>query len=248
MTAILIFFVAHWFISLFTQTFFLHRYGAHRMFALSRFAERCFYLMTFAAQGTSFLVPRAYIVLHRMHHAFSDTDQDPHSPHFFTDPLRMMWQTKLIYGALVTRKASPLPQFAIGLPEWESLDKFGDWMPTRLAWAAFYVWFYFHFAPSAWLFLLLPVHFLMGVLHGAIVNWCGHRYGYRNFSIRDKSRNTLPVDVLMLGELYQNNHHRYPNRLDFAVRWFEFDPVYPVIWLLRQAHIVRPVPSVAESE
>ena len=30
-------------------------------------------------------------------------------------------------------------------------------------------------------FLLLPVHFLMGPFHGAIVNWAGHKYGYRNF-------------------------------------------------------------------
>jgi len=30
MTAILIFFFAHWTLSIFAQTFFLHRYGAHR--------------------------------------------------------------------------------------------------------------------------------------------------------------------------------------------------------------------------
>src|SRR5215831_13048494 len=201
--AILIFFIAHWFLSMFMQTFFLHRYAAHRMFVLSRSAERFFYVMTFVAQGTSFLVPRAYAVLHRMHHAFSDTAQDPHSPHFFTGPLRMMWQTKLVYASLVTRKLAPPPQFGADYPEWEFLDKFGDSMFTRLAWAAGYVWFYLHFSPSAWLLLLLPIHFLMGVIHGAIVNWCGHRYGYRTFSIRDKSRNTLPLDVLTMGELYQ---------------------------------------------
>jgi stearoyl-CoA desaturase (delta-9 desaturase) len=116
------------------------------MFALSRPAERFFYLMTFISQGTSFLVPRAYAVLHRMHHAFSDTEQDPHSPHFFTDPFRMMWQTKLVYAALVTGKLTPRVQFGGDLPEWERLDKFGDSMFTRLAWATFYVWFYTHFA------------------------------------------------------------------------------------------------------
>jgi stearoyl-CoA desaturase (delta-9 desaturase) len=91
------------------------------------------------------------------------------------------------------------------------------------------------------LFALLPVHFLMGVLHGAIVNWCGHRYGYRNFSIRDKSRNTLPVDFLMMGELFQNNHHTNPNGPHFAARWFEIDPTYPVIVVLRRFGIIRPL-------
>jgi len=242
--AILFFFTAHWFLSLFSQTFFLHRYASHKMFALSPFAERSFYLLTFLFQGPSFLVPRAYAVLHRMHHAFSDTREDPHSPHFNSDPFRMMWQTKLHYAGLVKRTVAPPAQFASDVPEWKALDRFGDSMYTRALWGALYFMFYWRFAPSAWLFLLLPFHFLMGVIHGAIVNWCGHRYGYRNFSLGDKSRNTLPIDLLMMGELYQNNHHQNPSRPRFAVRWFEFDPAYPIIWLLKQLGIIRPaVPS-----
>ena len=33
---ILAFFVAHWVLCVFCQTFFLHRYGAHRMFTMSK--------------------------------------------------------------------------------------------------------------------------------------------------------------------------------------------------------------------
>ena len=71
---IFIFLFSHWFLSLFSQTFFLHRYGAHRMFTLSRPAERMFYFLTFITQGASFLVPRAYAILHRMHHADLEFD------------------------------------------------------------------------------------------------------------------------------------------------------------------------------
>src|SRR5687768_5142578 len=114
---IFIFFVAHWFLSLFSQTFFHHRYAAHKMFVMSPFWERFFYFFAFLTQGSSFLVPRAYAVLHRMHHAFSDTKDDPHSPHFFKDPMRMMWQTKNAYSDLVTGKTVPPDQFSANLPE-----------------------------------------------------------------------------------------------------------------------------------
>ena len=44
--AILIFFLAHWYLSLFAQTFFLHRYAAHQMFTMSKFWEKVFYFLS----------------------------------------------------------------------------------------------------------------------------------------------------------------------------------------------------------
>ena len=64
----------------------------------------------------------------------------------------------------------------------------------------------------------------MGPIHGFIVNWFGHLLGYRNYKMQnDNSKNTLPIDFLMMGELYQNNHHKNPQKQNFSVRWFEFD-------------------------
>ena len=94
---ILAFFLAHWYLSLFAQTFFQHRYAAHRMFTMSPLTERVFFLLTYATQGSSFMSPRAYALLHRMHHAYSDTAQDPHSPHNSTNAFTMMWKTRSIY-------------------------------------------------------------------------------------------------------------------------------------------------------
>ena len=57
-------------------------------------AIRFFYFLTYVAQGASFLDPRAYAILHRMHHAYSDTKKDPHSPLSYTNVGTMMWKTK----------------------------------------------------------------------------------------------------------------------------------------------------------
>jgi stearoyl-CoA desaturase (delta-9 desaturase) len=43
----------------------------------------------------------------------------------------------------------------------------------------------------------------------------------------------------MLGELFQNNHHRYPNSANFGKKWFEIDPVYPVMKLMDLLGIIQ---------
>ena len=206
---ILLFFVAHWQLSVFFQTFFLHRYGAHRMITMSKGWERFFHLCTYVTQGSSFLSPRGYAILHRMHHAFSDTPKDPHSPTNYGNAMTMMLATKKRYDDFAYRRVEPEARFDGGFPEWPLVDRLGqNWM-MRVGWGAAYVLFYVKFATAPWMFALLPLHFVMGPIHGAIVNWCGHRYGYRNFDNGDQSRNTLVFDVLTSGELFQNNHHKF---------------------------------------
>ncbi|SFS74901.1 acyl-CoA desaturase [Mucilaginibacter polytrichastri] len=236
---ILIFFLAHWFLSLFFQTFFLHRYASHKMFTTNKFFERTFHVMTFICQGSSFLNPRAYAIMHREHHAYSDTEKDPHSPHFFTDVIQMMWHTVQSFREHEKRLKEPEARFKGNYPEWRLLDYYGSTMVSRIIFGLLYVAFYVAFATQWWMYLLLPIHFMMGPIHGAIVNWCGHKYGYANFDNNDKSKNTTPFDFLMLGELFQNNHHKHPNSANFAKRWFEIDPVYPVMKVMHWARIIR---------
>ena len=66
MLAIILFFLCHWFLSLFFHSFFLHRYASHKMYEISKNWERVFYVSTWLVQGSSYLVPRAYGVMHRM--------------------------------------------------------------------------------------------------------------------------------------------------------------------------------------
>jgi len=116
-----------------------------------------------------------------------------------------------------------------------------DIHPTwRDVWfGAIYTLFYVKFATHGWQYALLPFHFLMGPIHGAIVNWCGHKYGYRNFDNGDLSRNTLVFDFLTSGELFQNNHHKFGMSPDFAARWFEIDPTWQVMRVLAKAGVIE---------
>jgi len=235
---IALFFVAHWQLSVFFQTFFLHRYGAHRMFTMSKGWERFFYLCTYVTQGASFLSPRGYAILHRMHHAFSDTPKDPHSPRNHKNVFAMMLATKHTYDGYAYNRVEPEARFDGGLPTWPAVDRLAQSWVGRLGWGAAYTLVYLRFATSPWMFALLPFHYVMGPVHGAIVNWCGHRFGYRNFENGDDSRNTLAFDFLTAGELFQNNHHKFGMSPNFAVRRFELDPSYQVMRLLAALGII----------
>lgn len=240
MLVILVFFVAHWAAAAFVQVFFLHRYAAHGQFTMSKGWERFFYVLTYLVLGSSYLPPYAYAVLHRMHHAYSDTPRDPHSPRNEGTPLGMILATRRSFDDLAHRRTPIEPRFAGRHPEWPALDRLGWWLPGQVAWAVAYSLVYVVFAPTPWLWLLIPVHVLMALVQGMLVNWCGHRYGYRNFDTRDASTNALPVDLLVLGDMMQNNHHRHPMRTSNAVRWFEVDLAGFAIRGLARVGVVQP--------
>ena len=236
---ILLFFLGHWYISLFFQTFFLHRYASHSMFKMNIFWERSFFFLTFLVQGSSFLQPAAYGAMHRKHHSFSDTKKDPHSPIWSKNIFTFMWETFKEYRYLSTQFLDDVSNSS-DLPRWKLIETLGESMIVRILFVSFYLLLYWIYAPSAWFFLFIPFHIFMGPIHGFIVNWFGHKNGYRNHKeLSDNSRNTLPVDLLMMGELYQNNHHKSPNKPNFSHRWFEFDLGYLIIHVLHTLKVIK---------
>ncbi len=236
---ILLFFIVHWYLALFSQTFFQHRYAAHGAFKMSPFWEKAFFIFAYITQGSSYMSPRAYAIMHRLHHAYTDTELDPHSPKYSSNVFSMMWRTRMIYLQIWKRKTDVEERFSKGVPDWPSFDKWAGGYQSRWLWGGLYITFYVLFAPSPWWFLLLPVTITLGAVHGAIVNWFAHKYGYINYKLKNTSQNVFSPDVLMLGESYHNNHHKHPSAINFGVRWYEFDPVYPVIRLLSWMRIIR---------
>lgn len=237
--AIAIFFISHWYLSLFCQTFFLHRYAAHQMFSMSKAWEKFFYIFTFICQGSSYLSAKAYGILHRMHHAYADTELDPHSPSYDDNLFAMMWRTRKIYNSFFYKKAEAEERFTKNIPDWRPFDRFASSNLMRLAWIGVYIVFYVFFATQWWMYLLIPIHAVMGPFHGVVINWFAHKYGYTNFETTDTAKNFLPVDFLMMGESYHNNHHKYGSRPNFGVKWHEFDPTYPIILLLHKLGVIK---------
>jgi stearoyl-CoA desaturase (delta-9 desaturase) len=239
MEIIIIFFIAHWYLSLFSQSFLQHRYAAHGSFTMNKFWERFFYIFAYITQGSSYMSARAYGILHRMHHAYADTKKDPHSPKNFSNFFSMMWHTRQVFADVMAKRIKIEERFTKNLPDWPFMDKLAHSIPNRILFSLIYVAIYFLFAPYWWLFLLVPIHILMGPVHGTIINWFAHKYGKASFEVNNTSRNFMPVDVLMLGEDYHNNHHKFPSSANFGFKWYEIDPLYYIMLGLESLRIIK---------
>jgi stearoyl-CoA desaturase (delta-9 desaturase) len=58
-------------------------------------------------------------------------------------------------------------------------------------------------------------------------------WGRRRFGTHDDSRNSLWVALLTFGEGWHNNHHAYPQSARHGMAWYEFDPNWYGILVLR---------------
>ena len=206
---------------------------------MSKFWEKFFYILTAIVQGSSFLRPRAYALMHRLHHAYADTEKDPHSPKYSKNVFSMMWQTRKVYNSIRNDKFEFNEKFKDDFTYWPIFEKIVDTWAVRIFWMIVYLLVYIKYNTVLWLYLLLPFHFLMSPIHGAIINWYSHIYGYVNFKLNDTSKNLLPFDFLMMGEGYHNNHHFYGSRANFGIRWYEFDVTFAIICLFNLIGIIK---------
>ena len=244
---IVIFVLVLWYGGLFFQSFFLHRYAAHQTFTMSKTMERITFILTWVFQGSSYLSAYGYGIMHRMHHAYTDTEKDPHSPSHDANMFAMMWKTKNTYQDINNERIQIDTRFTKNVPQWKAFDLFAGSRFSRVFWITSYVLFFAFFVTSLWQWILLPITFLMAPIHGVIINWFAHIYGYANFKMKNTSKNLFPFDFLMMGEGYHNNHHKHASNPNFGVKWHEVDVTFLIIILLNAFGLIKLKPIKVKS-
>jgi stearoyl-CoA desaturase (delta-9 desaturase) len=207
-------------------TVFLHRCQTHRALELGPVPSHFFRFWLWLSTG---MVTREWVAVHRKHHAKCETADDPHSPQ--QRGLRaVLWQGAELYRSETTN-AQTLSSYGQGAPD--------DWLERHV---------YSRF-PGLGIALLLVVNLLLFGFAGlalwavqmawipfwaaGVVNGIGHYWGYRNFEVKDASRNISPWGLLIGGEELHNNHHTYPTAAKFSVKRHEFDIGWLYIRLLQ---------------
>ena len=203
-------------ITIICVTLYLHRGTAHRGIEFNPIVSHFMRLWLWLTTG---MVTKEWVAVHRKHHRYVDTSEDPHSPHTYG-----IWRVLFDGASLYTREARDkkmVDQYGVGTPD--------DWLEKNV---------YSKYSFAGILIMLIIDLVLFGAAGFAIwlcqmvwipfwaagvVNGIGHFWGYRNGDAKDKSRNVVPVDFLVGGELLHNNHHLNPANPKLSVKWFEFD-------------------------
>jgi Fatty-acid desaturase len=213
-------------------TVYLHRDATHRSLDLHP-ALRHFF--RFWIWFTSSMLTREWVAVHRKHHAFVDTEGDPHSP--VTAGLRRI----LLEGAEFYRREARNPdcvqQYAAGTPD--------DWIERRIysrhrnaGIFAFVVLELLLFGVPG--IIMIAVQMLtMPVLAAGVINGFGHSIGYRNYEVDNASRNIIPWGLFIGGEELHNNHHAFPSSAKFSMRPWEFDAGWLCVVVLRSLGLAK---------
>ena len=193
--------------------------GYHRLLTHKGFTTSTWFMRFLATCGALALQsgPITWVTTHRLHHAFTDTERDPHSPRHGTYWSHMGWifrGTAQVQSEATRQKYSP---DLVRDPYLRWLDNY-YYVPVIIVAAAL-------FAIGGWTMVLAGI-FLRTVMawHFTwLVNSATHLWGSRRFETRDDSRNNGIVAALTFGEGWHNNHHAFPRSAKHGFTWKEFD-------------------------
>ncbi len=219
-----------------------HRTLSHRSVRLRKPVEYFTALLgTLAFQGD----PINWVATHRVHHAHSDQEGDPHSTRKGFGWAHIEWLYKPNQN--IPRTNEEFKKYCPDL--WD--DPFYRFLhvahvPLQIALAGVL------FAMGGWPFVFWGIFGrLVFAYHSTwLVNSATHMFGYRTYKTTDRSTNSWWVALLSFGEGWHNNHHAFPYSARHGMAWYEVDMTWWTIRffaLLRLADKVR-VPSAAIRE
>jgi stearoyl-CoA desaturase (delta-9 desaturase) len=238
-------------VSAFGITIGYHRLLTHRAFDTPRPVRYALAIMgQTAVQGPVI----DWVADHRKHHAFTDEDGDPHSPHGhgggFKGALHGLYHAHVGW-LFKTQGRADRRRYA--------RDLMDDPVMKRISKS---------FLPNAALGLVLAFALglaitgrvsggLTALLWGGLVrifflhhvtwsiNSVCHFFGRRRFAVDDHSTNVFWLALPSLGESWHHNHHAFPRSAHHGMRWWEIDVSGLIILAMKRLGLARDVVTVS---
>jgi stearoyl-CoA desaturase (Delta-9 desaturase) len=209
--------------------------GFHRLFTHRSFKTSPFFRFVFAVLGSAAIEGPviSWVADHRKHHAFSDREGDPHSPHVdHGSGLR-----GALKGLAHAHVGWLFIHTARGHRERYAPDLCADPVVSFVD-KTFFVWAIGGLGVAFGLGYLIGgtlTAALTGLLWGGAVrmlllhhvtysiNSLCHFFGRRSYETGDHSRNLAWLAPFSLGEAWHNNHHAFPTSAFHGFSWRQID-------------------------
>ncbi len=205
--------------------------------------------------------PISWSQIHRAHHKYTDTPQDPHDQNKGFFHVHIGW--------MLEKMDMNKYQFPTDLEKiWyvKFMEKYFVLINTTFLLSLFGLGYYIGLADPLNLisaeYKASHSQLYQGMIGGAgMLVWAGfvriivlynltwcinsvcHRFGYKNFEIDGStgtSKNNYFIGYFSFGEGWHNNHHRFPNSAKFSYKWWEFDISWAYIVLISKLKICQP--------
>jgi stearoyl-CoA desaturase (Delta-9 desaturase) len=229
-----------------------HRHLTHRAFKTYGWLHGLFAILGSAAIEGPVI---SWVADHRKHHAFSDKEGDPHSPHVdhghgWSGALRGLFHAHVGWIFLHTQRGNK-ERYAPDLVK----DPIISWVDrTFILWAivGLLLPFFLGWAIGGTLFAGLT-----GLLWGGLVrvfvlhhftysiNSLCHFFGRRDYDTDDRSRNLALIAIPTLGEAFHNSHHAFPTSATHGLGTWQIDISALVIDGLEKVDLVWDVVRVS---
>jgi stearoyl-CoA desaturase (delta-9 desaturase) len=225
-----------------------HRLLTHRSFQTSKPLEYLFAVLgSMAVQGPVI----AWVADHRKHHAHTDEEGDPHSPHVSPDGgvkgvFPGLWHAHTGW-LMSTQGRADWKRYAADLYEDTGMRTISRQFPLLvLATLAIP-------ALAGYLISGTLIGALTGLLWGGLVriffvhhitwsvNSVCHFFGSRRFDTDDQSTNVFWLAIPSLGESWHHNHHAFPRSAVHGLKRWEPDPSGLIIASMEKLGLARNV-------
>jgi len=226
-----------------------HRLLTHRAFQTSKPVEYAFAIAgSMAVEGP----PIAWVADHRLHHAHTDVEGDPHSPHVGEGTgLKGLWHAHSGW-LMKTQGSAEFRKYAPDLCE----DKGMRWISRNhllfiglsllIPFVAGFVLHGFSVTAALWTLLwagFVRIFFIHHVTWS--INSICHVFGRRRFDVEDKSTNVAWLAIPTFGESWHHNHHAFPRSARQGLGRYEVDISAMVIWSLEKIGLAHNVVRIS---
>ncbi len=232
--------------------------GFHRLFTHRSFKTTPAVRGVFAALGSMAIEGPviSWVSDHRKHHAFSDQEGDPHSPHLHGHGVKGAMQGLLhahVGWIFLHDQRGSHDRYAPDLQD-DPVVAFVNrtflfWVLLGLAIPFGLGWLIGGSLTTALTGLLWGGAVRMLLLHHTTysINSICHVFGRKAYETGDESRNVGWLALFSMGESWHNNHHAFPTSAHHGLRWYQVDLSALLIRGLERAglawDVVRPSPE-----